>query len=170
MIYSPFARAGLGDLPASTATTYRAWADAVKSAGGYVAELPDYSHTLAAHFPMRVWVPQVNALAWPMPDAYSKDGQTAYYAAPAAVVAFVKANPLATATATESAAGAQNLLSQWFGGLQSTIGTIGTYAAIGGGGYLLFLFARNRLEAHRPARVNPPQRRRRLRRRSRGRR
>src|SRR5262245_8286602 len=82
---------------------YAAWVAAVKAAGGTVVAMPGAvpppaswnpfkpstwfgggrgDETIpAARYPMQIWVPKVNARIWSQPDAYSRDGQLAYYAA-----------------------------------------------------------------------------------------
>ncbi len=70
----------LGDYP----DTYANWVASVKKAGGTATALDGRP---VAKYPASVWVPLVNAKKWPLPNTYSKDGQWAYYYAPADVAA-----------------------------------------------------------------------------------
>jgi hypothetical protein len=113
---------------------YTEWVKAVKAAGGSVVAMPGVvsppagwnpfrpstwfgggraDETVpAARYPMAVWVPKVNAREWDQPDAYSANGQFAYYRATDEVIA--QAHTLADATVAEAAAGASSLLPDWF--------------------------------------------------------
>jgi hypothetical protein len=105
---------------------YNAWARSVIDQGGTVAVPPTGAdgynpntgtrlvpRVLSARYPMQVWVPKVNARAWPAPSEYSTTGQLGYYHAPADVQA--DARKFGTATSSESAvkAGEKELLNRW---------------------------------------------------------
>jgi len=116
------------------ALDYVAWTTAVKAAGGDVVAMPGVvpppsgwnpfrpstwfgggraDETIpAARYPMTVWVPKVNARIWAQPDAYSANGQFGYYRATDEVIR--QAHTLADATVAEAAAGAKDLLPDWF--------------------------------------------------------
>jgi hypothetical protein len=97
---------GLGD----AASTYRAWVDQVKRWGGTATTLPG-STAPAARYPMSVWAPKVNNREWPMPDAYSSNGQSGYYRASQVIVD--AARHLKNATPAEAKAGAEVLMDRW---------------------------------------------------------
>jgi hypothetical protein len=86
----------LGDEDADRAM-YAAWAASVKANGGVATAL---NGRPVARYYKTVWVPQVNAKKWPMPDTYTNDGQYAYYYASTQIAS--AAQSLGVATSSEA--------------------------------------------------------------------
>lgn len=125
----------LGDYSPASASTYAAWAAAVKRAGGIATAL---NSRPTAKYPRSVFAGKVTSGEWPPPGKITPDGQWAYYGASDAVAR--DALSLVVPTDAEAAAAKKKLLEQ-MGYPTAAVDIFKWIAAIGGGLAVVGFFA-----------------------------